>query len=402
LAGSFDFGGVDAEKFYHFICGADRVYFRWLERLGLRLRLRWRRTRMGLYYGGELHSFGDPFSLLRLPVISLAARLRYGYHVWSAMRVARWEPLENVRAKQWLIEGEGEEPYRVIWEPLLRDKFGDETETLSAAWIWSRIHRLASSRSRLFQEWLGFVKGGTKIVIDALTESVRQRGGRILCGTPVEAILMDGRRVGAVRAAGAEYPGEAFLSTAPLPILARVGSDLPEDYLRAALDLENIGVRCILLKLTKPLSRYFWINTNDDDNPLCGLIEYTNLHSPEDFGGYSFVYSPLYVSSKTDEYHRADEEVLGETLEGISAVRPDFDRSTVVDYRVFRAPYAQPVCPVGFTKRLAPIQTPVDNLVAADTTHLLPHDRSISDSLTLAERMTAAIGKRLQLPRHGF
>ena len=91
------------------------------------------------------------------------------------------------------------------------------------------------------------------------------------------------------------------------------------------------------------------------------------------------------------EYRRPDEEVFAETLVGISAIRPDFNRSSVVDYRVFRAPFAQPFCPVGFTKRLAPIQTPVTNLVAADTTHLLPHDRSISDSLALAERMTAAL-----------
>jgi protoporphyrinogen oxidase len=391
LAGSFDFGGVAAEKFYHFICGADRVYIRWLERLGLLSRLRWRRTRMGLFYDGGLHPFGDPSSLLRLPVMSLSSRLRYGYHVWSAIRLKNWKPLENVRAKPWLIEGEGEEPYRVIWEPLLRDKFGDETENLSAAWIWSRIQRLASSRSRFFQEWLGFVQGGTRVFIDALKESVRAKGGRIHCEVPVEEILMDGDLVGAVRAAGNEYPADAFVSTAPLPILAQVGRGLPEDYLRAALDLDNIGVRCILLKLEKPLSPYFWINTNAADNPLCGLIEYTNLHPPEDFGGYSFVYSPLYVSSTTAEYRRPDEEVLNETLDGISAVRPEFDRSSVVDYRVFRAPFAQPVCPVGFTKRLAPIQTPVANLVAADTTHLLPYDRSISDSLGLAERMIAAL-----------
>jgi protoporphyrinogen oxidase len=274
---------------------------------------------------------------------------------------------------------------------LLRDKFGDDTDDLSAAWIWSRIHRLASSRSRFFQEWLGFVKGGTRIFIEALTEAVRQKGGRIRCEAPVEKILMDGDSVGAVSAAGAEYPAQAFVSTAPLPILTKVGGDLPEDYLRAALDLGQVGVRCILLKLDRPLSPYFWINTNDDTNPLCGIIEYTNLHPPEEFGGFSFVYSPLYVSSTAAEYRRPDEEVFAETMEGIAAVRREFDRSSVVDYRVFRAPFAQPLCPVGFTKRLAPIQTPVSNLVAADTTHLLPHDRSISDSLALAERMTAVL-----------
>jgi hypothetical protein len=58
---------------------------------------------------------------------------------------------------------------------------------------------------------------------------------------------------------------------------------------------------------------------------------------------------------------------------------------------VFREPFAQPICPVGFSSRLAPLRTPVENVVAADTTHLLPHDRSISDSLALAERLLGAL-----------
>ncbi len=74
-----------------------------------------------------------------------------------------------------------------------------------------------------------------------------------------------------------------------------------------------------------------------------------------------------------------------------------FDRATVVDYRVFREPFAQPVCPVGFTSRLAPLRTPVENLVAADTTHLLPHDRSISDSLALSERLVGALRESMAL-----
>jgi protoporphyrinogen oxidase len=103
------------------------------------------------------------------------------------------------------------------------------------------------------------------------------------------------------------------------------------------------------------------------------------------------VYSPYYVAPSDPEYRREAEDVFHETVESISAVWPSFDRASVLDYRVFRTPYAQPVCPVGFTERVAPIQTPVINLVAADTTHLLPHDRSISDSLALAERLTTAM-----------
>jgi len=392
LAGSFDFDGTRVEKFYHFICGSDHVYFKWLRRLGLAQRLRWRRTGMAMYWGARLHPFGDPMSLLRFAPLSMTSRVRYGVHVLWARRRKDWKALEDVPAREWLLRGEGEEPYRVIWEPLLRQKFGEEADRISAAWIWSRIHRLGSSRRGFFQEWLGFVEGGgSQAVVDALTGAVRSRGAAIQCETAVEEIFLENGLVVGVRAAGKDYPADALLSTIPLPILVDIGRNLPEDYRRAATDLGNIGVRCIVLKTRQPLTPYFWINVNDDQLPIMGLIEYTNLNPPDAFGGHSLIYSPQYVSSKDAQYRRNAEEVCQETLEAVKEIRPEFDRSSVVGYRVFRAPYAQPVCPVGFSRRLAPIRTPVANLIAGDTSHLLPHDRSISDSLALAERLVAAM-----------
>ena len=387
MAGSFDFGGAPAEKFYHFICGADDGYFRWLDRLGLRDRLSWRPTSMSVFHGGRLYPFGDPWSLLRFDPLSFPASVRYGLHVLQAKRLDDWRALENVSAREWLTAGTGAESYRVVWEPLLRQKFGPHTDTISAAWIWSRIHRLASSRDRMFQERLGFLDGGTDVLVAALVDAVSALGGRIECGAPVERLhLAAGRAVG-VSVSGSEHPADAVVSTVPLPILARIAPDLPPDYVEKALSLDNIGVRCIILKLAKPLSKYFWVNVNDDNLPLCGFIEYTNLNPADD---YSLVYSPTYVLRGNPEYSRPDEEVLEETLDAIAVIRPEFDRASVVDYRVFREPFAQPVCPVGFQKKLAPLRTPVPNLVAADTTHLLPHDRSISDSFDLSGKLMAA------------
>jgi protoporphyrinogen oxidase len=389
LAGSFDFDGLRAEKFYHFLCGCDRVYMRWLERLGLSGRLRWRRTGMAVFRDERLHAFGDPISLLRFSPLSPPARLRYGLHVLSAKRRTDWKALENVPARDWLLEGAGEEAYRVVWEPLLRQKFADATDTISAAWIWSRIHRLASSRNRLFQEWLGFLEGGSDAFIQALTEAVSAKGGRIRCASPIERLFLEDSRVLGARACGRDYPADAVVSTIPLSFLLRLAPELPPGYREQAVDLGNIGVRCIVLKMAKPLTPYFWINVNDE-LPVCGLIEYTNLNPPEAFQGRTLVYSPLYVPATHPRYRSPEAAVLEETLDSIARVVPGFDRSTVVDYRVFREPFAQPVCPVRFTSRLAPLRTPARNLVAADTTHLLPHDRSISDSLALAQKLLGA------------
>jgi protoporphyrinogen oxidase len=396
LAGSFDFGGIRAEKFYHFLCGCDRVYFRWLERLGIAKRLRWRRTGMAVFRDGRLLSFGDPLSLLRFSPLSPISRIRYGLHVLSAKNRGDWKELEDVRARDWLIEGAGEEAYRVVWEPLLRQKFADETDSISAAWIWSRIHRLASSRNRAFQERLGYLEGGSDAFVDALTEAVAAKGGRIHCASPIENLYIEDSRIQGARASGRDHPADAVVSTIPLSFLLRIAPDLPRGYRDRVLDLGNIGVRCIVLNLKKPLTPYFWINVNDD-LPVCGLIEYTNLNPPEAFEGRTLLYSPLYVPASHPRYHCPEDEVLEETLESIARIVPGFDRGAVVDYRVFREPYAQPVCPVGFTSRLAPLRTPVENLVAADTTHLLPHDRSIADSLDLAGKLLGAFREATSL-----
>jgi protoporphyrinogen oxidase len=397
LAGSFDFGSVRAEKFYHFLCGCDRVYFRWLDRLGLSKRLRWRRTGMAVFRDERLHAFGDPLSLLRFSPLSPSARLRYGLQVLSAKRRTDWKELENVRARDWLLEGAGEEAYRVVWEPLLRQKFADETDTISAAWIWSRIHRLASSRNRVFQEWLGFLEGGSDAFVEALVEAVSARGGRIHCASPIERLYFEDSRVLGARASGRDHSADAVVSTIPLSFLLRIAPDLPAGYRQQAVDLGNIGVRCIVLKMRKPLTPYFWINVNDD-LPVCGLIEYTNLNPPTSFGGQTLVYSPLYVPASHPRYRSPEDQVLEETLDGIARIVPGFDRATVADCRVFREPFAQPVCPVRFTSRLAPLRTPVRNLVAADTTHLLPHDRSISDSLALAQKLLGAFREAMAQP----
>ena len=391
LAGSFDFGGVRTEKYYHFICGADTAYFRWLRRLKLSDRLRWTHTSMGHFEAGNLHDFGGPISLLQFSPLKLYSRLRYGFHVWNASRLPNWKELENISARDWLIQGEGIESYQLIWEPLLRSKFAEATDQISAAWIWSRIHRLASSRNRLFKESLGYIQGGTEVFVNGLVQAVVSAGGTIHCGTPVERIDIASSQVTSLSAGGKEHKTDALVSTLPLPLLLQIASELPEDYRKQASAITNIGVRCIILKLSQPLTQHFWVNINDEEIPLCGLIELTNLHPISAFQNHSIVYSPHYTSSKHPDYQRSSEEVFEETVSSICRIQPDFHRSSIVDYRVFRTPHAQPICTVGFTNQLAPIQTPVSNLVAADTTHLLPHDRSISESLALAEQLTKAV-----------
>ena len=78
MAAHFDLGGLSIERYYHFVCKADRATFDLLDELGIGDRMRWVPTSMGYYIDGQLYRFGDPVSLLKFPKLSLIEKLRYG------------------------------------------------------------------------------------------------------------------------------------------------------------------------------------------------------------------------------------------------------------------------------------------------------------------------------------
>ena len=80
----------------------------------------------------------------------------------------REEDLAGQKAIPWLKHMFGDHAYRVIWEPLMRFKFAEHADEISAAWIWARMVRLSRSRTSPWREELGYIEGGSATVIDAL------------------------------------------------------------------------------------------------------------------------------------------------------------------------------------------------------------------------------------------
>jgi len=105
LASSFSLSGRYIERYYHFICLDDSDLFNILRELGLDSRLRWAKTRMGLYHNGRLYSFGAPLDLLTFPPFGLVDRLRFGLMIMytKSQRRDRWSSIEDVPDSQWLV-----------------------------------------------------------------------------------------------------------------------------------------------------------------------------------------------------------------------------------------------------------------------------------------------------------
>ncbi|MEX0181025.1 MULTISPECIES: NAD(P)/FAD-dependent oxidoreductase [unclassified Stenotrophomonas] len=377
MTASFDFGGLQIERYYHFHCTSDSDFLTVLDELGLASKMRWTETRMGYWFGKRLQAWGNPVALLRFKGLGLVAKFRYGLHAFLCTRRNDWTPLDDVEASGWIRRWVGAEAYEVLWRKLFDYKFYDYAGNLSAAWIWSRIRRIGRSRYSLMREKLGYLEGGSSTLLDGLHADILRHGGQVHLSTPVQRIVIEDGKVQGVQAGGERLPFDKVVSTVPLPFIPRLAPDLPEPILAKFRALNNIAVVCVIAKLRRPVSANFWVNTNDPDMDIPGIVEYSNLRPME----AHIVYVPFYMPGEHPKYAEPDAVFIDKVRRYLMQINPALAADDFIDIHASRYRHAQPICEPGFLARLPPRKLPVEGLWVADTSHYYPEDRGISESI---------------------
>lgn len=387
MAASFDFGGMQIERYYHFHCMTDAALLAMLQELGIAHKMHWANTRMGYFYKGELYDWGSLLSLLKFPDLNLIEKLRYGLHAFVASKSNDWQELDRLPAKLWIRRWVGDHAYQVLWTQLFELKFHRFADQISAAWIWSRVRRLARSRDRLMRELLGYLEGGSETLLEALCREVVERGGEIRLSTPVRRVVVEGGVLKGVDTEGGMEHFDAVISTVPLPYAVNILGDLSEEIIDRYRTVQYMGVVCVIAKLRTRLSDKFWINVHDPDMDIPGLVEYTNLR-PMD---HHVVFVPYYLPGDHPKYREPDDAFQVKVRRYLRRINRSLRDEDILDVRVHRYRYAQPICPVGFGQHLPDWKLPIRNLFVADTSFYYPEDRGISESIELARRMAAAV-----------
>lgn len=383
MTATFDFGGLDIERYYHFHCISDHAFLQVLDELGLADRMRWTETRMGYWFQNRLQPWGNPMALLRFKGLGLVAKLRYGLHAFLSTRRDDWRPLDHVEATGWIKRWVGDEAYEVLWRKLFELKFYDYTSNLSAAWIWSRIRRIGRSRYDIFREKLGYLEGGSATLLNGMKQAIEARGGEFRLSTPVTRVTMDSGKVTGVQTPAGIEAFDKVISTIPLPYVPQVMPDLPADVLAKYRALKNIAVVCVIAKLKKPLTDNFWLNTNDPEMDIPGIVEYTNLRPL----GQHVVYVPFYMPGEHSKYQDDDSVFLDKVRRYLKKINPALQDSDFIDIRASRYRHAQPICDPGYLAKLPPVKLPVEGLWVADTSYYYPEDRGISESIGFGRQM---------------
>jgi protoporphyrinogen oxidase len=383
LAAGFRVGPSWLEKFYHHIFGTDKRIVRLIDEVGLGADMHWGSSPTAMLRDGRIYRLDGALPVLQFSPLSPASRLRLGASLAALKLLPNPNLLERDTAANWIRRWMGDQVYEVVWEPLLRGKFGEHAEFIAMPWFWARIYCRTAK--------LGYLRGGFQRLYEALADGIRASGSEIALDTTVTCLerVNDGVRVETDR--GSEVY-DSVLCTLPTRLFVQLSRGLPDAYherFEAAGD--HYSAHCLVLELDRQLQHSYWLNINDPGYPFLALVEHTNFMPPADYGGSHLVYLGNYLPPRHELFSLTGDEIFNRYLPHMQRINPRFEPSWVRGIHSFAAHYAQPIVRVGYPSQLAPHRTPIQGVWLANMGHVYPQDRGQNYSISLGERVAGMV-----------
>ncbi len=376
LAAPFAIDDHQIERFYHYWYTNDQAILDLVDEIGATEQLLVRPSKTGMFYANSFYRLSKPVDILRFTPLSIVNRIRLGLLVFKAQGVKDWRELESLTAEEWLTKMAGAEVYRVVWEPLLRGKFGEYADRISATWMWNKLKLRSSSRRGKGAEELVYFRGGFTALAENLVESIRHAGGTVLTGHQVDALHVEGRKVKSVQSGNEIFDTDAVIATPALPIISNLlKPHLDSAYINQLEEIKYLANVCLVLQLDRALSDLFWINVSDPDFPYVGIIEHTNLDESAHYGNRHIVYLSKYLLPEADLYQWSAQRVFEYSIPHIQRMFPEFRKEFVLGFDVWRARYAQPIVKPHYSKIIPEFTTPIDNMFISTMAQIHPEDR---------------------------
>ncbi len=399
LAGFFELAdGVKLDKFYHHLFNSDEFVPDLAKDLGMKDELITLPSRTGMYLGGRLWKLSTPMDLFRFTPLSLVDRIRLGSLVFRVRQIKEWRTIEHLSIREWLEPLCGKNVYRVVWEPLVASKFSAYAEAVNAVWMWKKLVLRGSTRDKKGSEELVYFKGGFGRLAEAIVLEVQRLGGDVRFGERATGVQAEGNRLLSLHTNRSDVAGRHFLFTPALPVIADIFNGTAHPDWHASLSrIHYLGNICLVLRLKHALSDIYWLNVNDPGFPFVGVIEHTNFDKPESYKDTHIVFLSRYLSAEDPVWSYNDDQYYEFALKHLKRMFPKIDSPSVLEYRVWRGKYAQPVTERGYSRHIPAIETPFSNASIATMAQIYPEDRGINyairDGRAVAARISHLLSK---------
>jgi protoporphyrinogen oxidase len=298
-----------------------------------------------------------------------------------------WKPLEKYQASEILSKFMGRKTYQLIWEPLFINKFGNSANNISLAWFWARIKKRTPS--------LAYPKGGFLQFAEALTKVIEEKGGKVLFETKVIKLEENRQLSVTLQSKSGEEKNELFdkvIVTLPSFLFVKITPQLPKSYQEKLLQLKSLGATNLVLRLNKPFFKdsTYWLNVCDKKAPVMAIVEHTNYMDRKYYNQETLVYLGNYKSTDDKNYLMAKEEMLKMFDPYLKKINPSYAK-TIIDYKLFKNPFAQPIVTVNYSKVIPAFKTPLKNVFMANMEQVYPWDRGTNYAVELGQKVVNRI-----------
>ncbi len=454
LLSTFEIGGNRLEFYYHHFFTHDRELHWLINELGLKEKLFYRNTSMGVYNRGKIYRFDTPRDLLRFRPIGFFDKIRFGLTSIYLGKLANWRNNEHIASMNWFSKWAGKSTTASLWAPLLKIKFGPYASAVPLSWMIGRMRQRMKSR-KSGDEQLGYLQGSLQLLLDTLLEKLNELDVELVPNAPVEKINFENNRITGVitahqksvatpqqqfatktqrksvsiqqrqhstikqQQAGTnkqqqaftskqqqlrttpqrQFEGKDFLFTIPGPYLSRLLEQTQPLLARRLGNIRYFGAVCVVLELSRPLSNIYWLNVADEGFPFGGIIEHTNFIDKREYNGSHIAYLSRYFDHEEEIASMAEAELKEMMLAHLPKIYPDFDKSMIKNSFVFRTNTAATVCDLNFSEKVPGCNTETDNLYIANMSHIYPDERSTNNSIKIAAEALKCMGINTGIPQ---
>ncbi|KZB81062.1 FAD-dependent oxidoreductase [Amycolatopsis regifaucium] len=372
------------ERFYHCVMPTDDELLGLLDELGMKNSVRWCKTTMGMIVDGRRHRFNSAVDLLRFTPLPFHDRVRFGAVSLLLRRLGRGRDLDTLRTEDWLRGLYGSRVWEELLGPMFGSKFGSSFGDVPALYLWQRLGRERNVATR------GYPEGGYKAIIDALRTSIEEAGGTVRTSTPVRSLRSTATGSSLTLADGEVLDVQKVISTVPIPLLRQL-ADAGLAALLPSLELPYQGVVTGAFFLRRPLTGHYWTPVLRSNTGFDGIVEMSALSGAEAHGGSHLVYVMRYTEHTSRLYRGDDDEISARWTTQLLDLFPELEPGDVEEVRVFKAPFVEPIHPLGYLARRPPVAVAGTGLLLATTAHVYPDVTSWNSSVKLVNSVTRGV-----------
>lgn len=375
------------DRFYHCQMPSDKPLLDLIDEIGLGNQMYWKPTRMGFIVDSIHYPFNTAFDLLRFKPISFFQRIRFGFISLFIRHFGKGLDLDNTRVEDWLSGLYGKDTWEKILAPLFISKFGAHAGKLPAYYIWERLGREKNAVKR------GYIKCGLKGIIDSLEKKITNLGGKIVMNNPVESINQLDNEIEVRTSKGDIYKADYVISTIPIPLVMNSikGTSLENSFTDPKLKYQ--GVVNALFFLTRELDGFYWSPVLNSNTEFDGIVEMTELINVEQTNNKHLVYTMKYCDKGSDLFKEPDENIAQRWKKQLIKLFENINlrESEISDVRIFKAPFVEPIYPLGYSKSKPPLSVEDSRLILATSAQVYPQITSWNSSVRLANEAVALL-----------